>query len=190
MNLRQIAAEWQETYPYRCKKSVYRANNGLGWCDARGILREFQGFDGCIQHRDVTLPPRRLLEFGFHCRSCKSTVWPECCKEGVGTRKLIETSAGFATTRLVRASSFIGQAESQRWHLISLSDRPESPPPVQVPLFIDCWCNGVSSLLSFKLLRLRHILETPTCHVSFTCSPSTHRLSIRIPTHDFRVHDQ
>jgi len=69
VKLEQIVAEWQETYPYRCKKSVDRAKNGLGWCDTRGFLHEFQGFDGRVQCRDSILSPLGSLRLGIHGRN-------------------------------------------------------------------------------------------------------------------------
>ena len=38
-----------ETYPDHCEEDTDGAKNGLGWCDARGLLCEIQSLDGYIQ---------------------------------------------------------------------------------------------------------------------------------------------
>ena len=83
MNLEQIAAKEQETYPDQREKGVDGAEDGLGLCDRRDLLCKIRGLDSCVQFLDSALPQLRFLELGFHGRNSR---WQreKCQREGCG----------------------------------------------------------------------------------------------------------
>jgi len=65
-----IAAE-EETYLDHGEKDADGVKNGLGWCDARGLLREIQPIDGHIQRGEGVVPPLRSFGLFRHGRNTR-----------------------------------------------------------------------------------------------------------------------
>ena len=67
--------------PDHCEKNADGAKDGLGWWEARGLLRDIQGFDGHIQCGEDAVPRLRSLEVGRHQGSREKAVWRAGCEE-------------------------------------------------------------------------------------------------------------
>ena len=60
MNPADIVGEEGHTYLDH-RQGADGAENGLGWRDARDLLREIHGLDGGVQQREDTIVPFQLL---------------------------------------------------------------------------------------------------------------------------------
>ena len=71
MNPEDIVGEEGHTYLDHRQKGADGAKNGLGWRDARDLLREIHGLDGGVQQREDTIVPFRSLGIRIYGRNSR-----------------------------------------------------------------------------------------------------------------------
>ena len=71
MNLGRLITEEESAYLDHREKDADGSKSGLGWCDARDLLREIQGVDGHVEQGESTVPPLRSLGFDCHGRNVR-----------------------------------------------------------------------------------------------------------------------